>query len=121
MQAAEGEEKGGGAQTLAGGNLLEKEGEKSGSLEGGKEGVLGSDGKNALQKQKNFKRMDRQSTEGSSNISLVRVGQKRSGEDMEIDESGKVKNPKENDVAMEEETYNTNVKAGLSVQLRGTQ
>jgi hypothetical protein len=68
---------------------------------------------------KTFRRQERKDTNGAAR-EMVLVGQKREGDDMDLDELNKAKKPKEglHAVQQQEIISNKNEKAGLSEQLR---
>jgi hypothetical protein len=73
-------------------------------------------------KRKRVKKVKRTGGKEGSKGSMVRVGVKRSVEDMEVEESGKTKKARESDVVMSDMSDDNNIlRAGLSEQLRGSQ
>jgi hypothetical protein len=72
-------------------------------------------------KRKMVKKVKRTGGKDGSKGSMVRVGVKRSVEDMEVEDSCKTKKARESDVVMSDMSDDNNMlRAGLSEQLRGS-
>jgi hypothetical protein len=84
--------------------------------------VLASSGETPKQKQRKYNKVSRPEEKGVADGVRVSVGVKRNGDEMEVEEGGKVKKGKIGDIVMSDAVNEENIlKAGLSEQSCGTQ